>query len=579
VSLSPYVLALGVPVVFMLAFAVETWRRCSGPGVRALRLLLLSIGLWVGASALALLAPDRATWLVFERLSWTGRIGVPVAWLLFALQYTGYGDRVTRRSVAALALPAVAMFALVWTNPLHDLVWSQVRMVYTQGVAVGIQTQGPAYWAFTAYAYALVLAGIVLVMRLVFTADHLFVDQGVALTLGVCAPLFANVATVTGAVVPITGLDLTPYMFTISGITYGYAFYRSDLLDRVPATRQIGRTAVVRNMRDGVVVVDEDDVVVDVNQIAQQQFEFSKEAVVGRPVRAVFDDPEFELPVGEGTVVWSSRGPLEYEVKVSRLRDQHGRQLGRILVLRDITDRTNRRQQLQVLNRVLRHNFRNDMNVIDVCATQLVDRLDGEDAELADRIRSVARDLSETGTKAREIERIMSRRHNDPQPIDLPSLVTRQLDTLRHEYPAAEIESDLPEQLEIRSTGILESVLQNVFENAVVHNDSQQPHVWVRIDADDTQVEISVADDGPGIPQQEREVLVKGTETPLEHGSGLGLWLVNWGVTMLGGEIEFRDRVAFGRDEDVTGSVVTISIPRQGPTVHTALGQPPVDAD
>jgi hypothetical protein len=48
---------------------------------------------------------------------------------------------------------------------------------------------------------------------------------------------------------------------------------------------------------------------------------------------------------------------------------------------------------------------------------------------------------------------------------------------------------------------------------------------------------------------------------------------------MLGGEIDFRDRVAFGRDEDVSGSVVTISIPRQGPTVHTALGQPPVDAD
>ncbi|SEO55600.1 PAS domain S-box-containing protein [Halorientalis persicus] len=565
-------------MVLVAAFLVETWRRCSGPGVRALRLLLWSIALWAGGSAFALMAPNRATWITIEQFAWIGRIGVPVAWALFALQYTGYGDRVTRRSVALLALPAAVMLVLVWTNPLHELVWSEVRMVYTQGVTVGVQAHGPVFWGFLAYAYTLVLAGIVLVMRLVFTVDHLFVDQGVALLLGVSAPLFANVASVTGAV-PIPGLDMTPYMFTISGITYGYAFYRSDLLDRVPATRQIGRTAVVRNMRDGVIVVDEDDVVVDVNPLAQQQFDLSKDEVVGRSVRAVFDDPEFELPVGEGTVVWSSDGPFEYEVKVSTLTDQHGRQLGRILVLRDITDRTNRRQQLQVLNRVLRHNFRNDMNVIDVCATQLVDRLDGEDAELADRVRSVARDLSETGTKAREIERIMSRRHNDPQPIDLPSLVTRQLDTLRHEYPAAEIEADLPEELEIRSTGILESVLQNVLENAVVHNDSQQPHVWVRIEADDGQVEISVADDGPGIPRQEREVLVKGTETPLEHGSGLGLWLVNWGVTMLGGEIEFRDRVAFGRDEDVSGSVVTISIPRQGPTVHTTSGRPPVDAD
>ncbi|MFB6084969.1 MAG: histidine kinase N-terminal 7TM domain-containing protein [Halorientalis sp.] len=574
---SPYVLALCVPVTLVAAFAVETWRRCDGPGVGALRLLLLSVGLWAGGTALTLLAPDRATWVTFEQVAWTGRIGVPVAWVLFALRYTGYGDRVTRRSTAALALPGAVMLALVWSNPIHGLVWSDVRLVHAAGVAVGLQTQGPAYWAFTVYAYTLVIAGLVPIMRLVFTADHLFVDQGVALMLGVCAPLLANVATVTG-VVPIRGLDMTPYMFTISAVTYGYALYRSDLLDRVPATRQIGRTAVVRNMRDGVVVVDEDDVIVEVNPTAREQFDISTDGAVGRPVRAVFDDPEFELPVGEGTVVWS-RGPFEYEVKVSELSDQHGRQLGRVLVLRDITDRTNRRQQLQVLDRVLRHNFRNDMNVIDVCATQLVERLDGENEELAGRIRSVARDLSETGTKAREIERIMSRRHNDPQPIDLPSLVTRQLDTLRHEYPAAEIEADLPDELEIRSTGILESVLQNVLENAVVHNDGQQPHVWVRVDTDDSgNVEIAVADDGPGIPQQEREVLIKGTETPLEHGSGLGLWLVNWGVTMLGGEIEFRDRVAFG-DEDVRGSVVTITIPRQGPTVHATSDQPSIDAD
>jgi signal transduction histidine kinase len=578
VSVSLYALALGVPVVFVAAFLVETWRRCNGPGTRALRLLLCSIALWAGGSAFSLLAPDRATWVVFEQVAWLGRIGVPVAWALFALQYTGYGDRMTRRTVAALTLPAVAMLALVWTNPHHHLVWSEIRMVYTQGVAVGIQTQGPAFWMFLAYAYTLVLSGIVLIMRLVFTADHLFVDQGVALMLGVCAPLLANVATVTGAV-PIDGLDMTPYMFTISGITYGYAFYRSSLLERVPATRKIGRSAVVRNMRDGVIVVDEADVIVDVNQLAQHQFGLSKDEVVGRAVDDVFDDPEFELPIGEGTVVWSGHGPFDYEVKVSRLTDQHGRNLGRILVLRDITDRTSRRQQLQVLNRVLRHNFRNDMNVIDVCATQLFERLEGEDAELADRIRSVARDLSETGTKAREIERIMSRRHDDPQPIDLPSLLTRQLDTLRHEYPEAEFEADLPDELELASTGILESVLENVLENAVAHNDSQDPHVWVRVDADDTQIDISVADDGPGIPRQEREVLVKGAETPLEHGSGLGLWLVNWGVTMLGGEIEFRDRVAIGVDDDVRGSVVTISLPRQGPTVRTATDSPPIDAD
>jgi len=495
---------------------------------------------------------------------------------------------VTREAVGLLSVVPVASTVLAWTNPWHQLVWRQMNVHIGPEVTVMANAFGPAFWIQLAYAYTLVLAGVVLMLRLVFTADHMFADQALALLIGALVPLLANVLSITGQV-PVRGLNLTPYAFTISGIAFGYALYQSDLLERVPATRRIGRNAIVQNMRDGVIVVDDSDVIVDVNPIAEKQFDCVSDDVIGTSVEELITDPDFELPDAEDTVLWSGAGPLEYEIKVSRLTDQHDRPVGRVLVVRDITDRTNRRQQLQVLNRVLRHNFRNDMNVIDVCATQLTERLESENAELADRIRMVARDLTETGTKAREIEQIMSRRHNDPQPIDLPSLVQRQVDTIRHEYPDIEVETDLPDGLEIRSTGILESVLQNVLENAVIHNDNTAPWLSVTVTEFPTadEIEISVADNGPGIPAQEREVLVKGTESPLEHGSGLGLWLVNWGVSMLGGEIEFRDRSAEptpedhreGVAEDPRGSVVTIRVPRRQPTVlEWSSDQSPIDA-
>lgn len=570
--ISLYVVALGVSMAVTIGFGVLTWRRRPEPGTRALGVLLASVVVWTGLYAVALSTPDQQLQLWLHAFITVVVVISPVAWIVFALQYTGHGDQVTRRLVGALSVPGAAMVPLVFTNPVHHLVWQDYNLTMVDGIAVLQQAYGPAFWLFAIYAYTLVMAGMVLLLRLVFTADHLFADQALALLVGSLVPLVANVITLAG-LGPIDGLDVTPYAFSISGATFGYALYNAGLLDRVPATRRIGRNAVVRNMRDGVIVVDDCEDVIDINSVAERQFDCESDEVIGRPLEAVVGDPDFEVPATEETVVWSADGPREYEIKGSRLTDQHDRLVGRVLVVRDITDRTNRRQQLQVLNRVLRHNFRNDMNVIDVCSTQLTERLSGEDAELASRIRMVARDLAETGTKAREIEQIMSARDNDPQPIDLPSLVRRQVDTLRHEYADIEVETDLPDRLEIRSTGILESALQNVLENAVVHNDSDEPWIGVTIteDSKDSTVDIAVADNGPGIPSQEREVLVKGTETPLEHGSGLGLWLVNWGVSMLGGDVEFSDN-------EPRGSVVTIRVPHRQPVVDHSTDPSGIDA-
>jgi signal transduction histidine kinase len=567
---SPYVLALAVSALITAGFAAVTWRRRPEPGTTALSILLVAVLFWAGCYGLALVTTDAGTRALLERAVWIGSAPAPVAWLVFALQYTGQSELVTRRTVGALSVPPAVVIALAFTNDWHHLVWTNTTSVQREGVVLFVQSYGPAFWAYVAFGYTLVLAGMVLLLRLVLTADHLFADQALALLIGALVPLVANLLSLAG-VAPLPGLDLTPYAFAVSAGTFAYALYQSELLQRVPATRRIGRNAVVTNMRDGVVVLDDSDVVVDVNPVAEGLFECDRAAVVGEPAGALFDD-DFEIPDEEDTVVWSGPGPRVYEVSVSLLTDQHDRGVGRVLVVRDITNRTNRRQQLQVLNRVLRHNFRNDMNVIDVCATQLSDRLDDENEELADRIRMVARDLTETGMKAREIERIMSRRHNDPQPIDLPGLVQRLVDTIRHEYPEVRVETDLPDRLEIRSTGILESVLQNVLENAVIHNDDPEPRIGITVDraGDGDETEIRVADNGPGIPDQEREVLVKGTETPLEHGSGLGLWLVNWGVTMLDGEVSFADRAETGTPlvagdpaGDPRGSVVTIRVPRQ----------------
>jgi signal transduction histidine kinase len=108
-------------------------------------------------------------------------------------------------------------------------------------------------------------------------------------------------------------------------------------------------------------------------------------------------------------------------------------------------------------------------------------------------------------------------------------------------------------------------VLRNLVENAVEHNDGD-PHVTVTTSLADGALVLAVADDGPGLPEGERAVLRSRKETPLRHSSGLGLWLVSWGVETMGGSVSV-DCPADG------GTVVRLEIPLAG--TPRAAGDPP----
>ncbi len=146
--------------------------------------------------------------------------------------------------------------------------------------------------------------------------------------------------------------------------------------------------------------------------------------------------------------------------------------------------------------------------------------------------------------------------------VDVVELVAERVTEARREQPFVEFVLSVPDRpAVVRSSDLLGIAVDNLLENAVVHATSLSPtvEVTVRRDEREEQVEVVVADKGPGIPPQEREVLVDGQETPLEHGSGIGLWLVNWIVS------ESMGTVSFG-ENDPTGSVVTLRLPLADPT-------------
>lgn len=218
---------------------------------------------------------------------------------------------------------------------------------------------------------------------------------------------------------------------------------------------------------------------------------------------------------------------------------------------REATGRRRREQLIRVLNRVLRHNLRNDINIISGYAELLRDRLSDSDAELAGRIVKTSEDLAKLAETARDLDQNLSE-PADTEPTDLVPLVQETVEGLKDRYPSVTVSMDLPETLPAMSAPRLEMALLELLDNAAKHA-GEEPTIDILGERSAGRTVLRITDDGPGLPDQERVVLESGEETPLIHGSGLGLWLVHWTVQSLDGSLHVRD--------DGPGASIEVQLP------------------
>lgn len=214
------------------------------------------------------------------------------------------------------------------------------------------------------------------------------------------------------------------------------------------------------------------------------------------------------------------------------------------------TELTRQTNLALVLNRVLRHNLRNDMAIIRGYTQLMADIVD-EDRACKIALDHIDRliDLSE---KARELDRVVGT-ESEREPIDLVSLITDVTSTIERQYPSASISIEASEPISAALFPSIERAVTELIENAAKHSGADA-RVSITIEAAPNAVEIRIADNGPGLAAHEADVLKTGTETPLTHGTGLGLWLSHWIISSHGGSIEAVDTE--------TGTTMNLSIPR-----------------
>lgn len=306
-------------------------------------------------------------------------------------------------------------------------------------------------------------------------------------------------------------------------------------------TREAGRKAVLTELDDAVVILNDDSRIVDANPAGETILGESVGDALGRELTALvpaLDDvtgqPQAQLEFDRGS------GRRFYDVRVSELSGGYGVVSGRVLSLRDVTGRRQREQRLDVLNRMLRHNIRNELNLvqgkIELAAAGVED--ENVQSHLTDATSAIDGIVSRSNKLGR-LSRMLDSEQGER--IDIAAELGAIHDAGGFDVPEETVRVDLPPELVVASGSALVAAFEELVTNGIEHNDSERPRVTIALDdaTDASHVVITVSDNGPGIADQELQTILSGEATALQHASGVGLWLVTWVVERAGGTVTF----------------------------------------
>jgi signal transduction histidine kinase len=511
---SPLSLVLATGGAAMLGLGWYVWRTWNGQSasgddlgltsVSAFIALVVGGAVWALTAAIALETDATGARLFLAVLLLSIPAFVGVLWLLFALVYSGRGELLSRRVVLGLFVIPATNFALLATNHLHGLSLRRIEPATVLGVSAVDFRVGPAFVLGIGYVWVLIWTTIAIFGREAVTGRRLHTRQAAALGIAVLAPLLFNVPTAMG-VNPVAPLDLTPFGLVLMAGSLWCVVGRGRLFRTGRAVRNLAAERTIEQLGDPVLVLDRGERIVRANAAAAPLLGCSPSEAVGRALGDVFAGDPGEVP-GSGTAEFRDDGRGEtYDVQVTPVTNDLGEQVGRTAVFRNVTERRNRRQRLEVLNRVLRHNLRNDMNVVLGRLELVEERLEAE--ELREHVaiaRETSAELVELGEKARELGTLVDA-DTPAEACSVPALVDRIAEHARESHRTATIRTVGP-AVSIRTRpALLSVVIENLVENAIVHTAART--VRVSVEPTTSGVEIVVADDGPGIPEEETRVL------------------------------------------------------------------------
>jgi signal transduction histidine kinase len=349
-NLSVYVIVYSLTALVNLIIAAFCWRRRHIAGGLSLTLMLLALAVWAFGDIFEMATVQLSQKILWAKVAYLGTVSASPLFFSFALEYSHHEKWLTRRNRAILWSISAIAFILALTNEWHGWIWNSFTPSPTDPTLY-IYGRGLGFWGEIAYLYTLLVGALIVLGKMYITHTGTWRQQIGLVILGSIAPFIVSIIDLTGSN-PIPGLDLTPAAFTFTGGVIAWSLFYYQLLDLVP----IARDLLVENMNDGVVVLDTQHRIVDVNPAAKRIMA-NTTLRLGQPFELAASLMAQSDSLKEWlTEIKLSSNPLCYlEMNAIPLYSRHKRLTGHLIFLRDITQRKSMQMALQEMNTNLEH--------------------------------------------------------------------------------------------------------------------------------------------------------------------------------------------------------------------------------
>ncbi|MGE5558367.1 MAG: histidine kinase N-terminal 7TM domain-containing protein [Bacillota bacterium] len=338
-----YSVPLGSAAAISLALAFYAWKRRRPTGYISFVFLMLSVAEWSLGYTMELGSADLHAKLFWAKVQFLGMVVVPAAWLIFIVINIGRETWLKYRIAILIWAEPVIVCILVWTNDFHKIIWDTMSMP-AGGLPASLH---PAYrwgfWMHTVYSYMVIFFGAHLLFMSHIQSPHFYRRQTGMLLVGGFAPWVVNIMHIF-RLGPIPDLDFTPLALSLSGLAVSLGVFRFNFLDIMP----VARDAVIENMRDLVIVLDDQNRIVDLNPSARRIIGETYREVIGRSAFEIFSHwrelmEKYRDTYEADAEIAVMRGEEErhFDLSISPLRAGDGKNPGKLIMLKDITERKN----------------------------------------------------------------------------------------------------------------------------------------------------------------------------------------------------------------------------------------------
>lgn len=324
-----------------------TFRRVEARGGWYLAWMCMASTLWALSEGMLYLGHHIETNILITKLQYLGIASVPPLALLFGLSVFGFESRVNCKTCLPLLLIASAIVLLVWTNPLHKLFFSAYYTIQSGTFPMLGLEHGPLWWAVLLYHYFLMAVLSIILLHQMFTSSGYQRYQAGVVLVAVAFVWLSNAVYVSGNS-PVPNMDIGPIAFVAVAGAMAWGFFRYGLLDILP----VAKAEIFRGLDDIIIVTDAKDRILDINPVAESGFKIKASQIKGQSISdALRKYPQLQQVFGDkasSEICLIQDGQEHvYDLRVSALTDKNELEIGKVIALRDVTDRKQAEENLR----------------------------------------------------------------------------------------------------------------------------------------------------------------------------------------------------------------------------------------